>query len=102
MTWRSAAIVALLATAACEQPSSEGDIEAIAADAAKDATASQFSDLESRIEQLEERDEKLYAYTKGVDASREANDNLHEQHFKTLQAETKEIERAYNAHLAAH
>jgi hypothetical protein len=102
VTWRWAAVIVIVATAACEQPKSEGDIEAIAADAARDATASRFSELESRIEQLEERDQKLSAYTKAVDDSREANDNLQDQKIKGLQAETTEIIRAYNAHLAAH
>ena len=74
-----AVIVGLLMLSACDdmpQARTEGEIEDIASDAAVDATASKFTELESRIDELEA--EKLEIEAKALEleadvSSAEAN-----------------------------
>jgi outer membrane murein-binding lipoprotein Lpp len=47
--------LALLLLAGCNDARSESDIEAIATDAATDATSGKFSELEGRIDDLESK-----------------------------------------------
>ncbi len=84
----------------------EGDIEAVASDAALDATAPKFSELEERIEKLEstvsaleQRDNRLADYTEAVSETSRAADARQDNWTKTNHDRLYDNDKAFAGRL---